>query len=136
MERFKLKFGEPRYYVNEKKKTVTCVMTCRLTGNPTVMEMLYVMRNLESSEMYEYNDIRYPFEIAATSKLYPGDTFNVETGKKVARAKAESQAYLNTSNKIGKLIGKYFNMVQNMYDEFYTKSESVVSHNDEYLEKF
>jgi hypothetical protein len=134
MERFKLKFGEPRYYVNEKKKTVTCVMTCRLTGNPTVMEMLYVMSNLESPEAYD--NIRYNFEVSATSKLYPGDTFDVETGKKVARAKAESQAYLNTSNRIGKLIGKYFNMVQNMYDEFYTKSESVVSHNDEYLEKF
>ena len=135
MERFKLKFDEPRYYVNEKKNTVTCVMSCRLTGNPAVMEMLYTMSNL-SNDYSLYDNIRYSFEVSATSKLYPGDTFDVETGKKVARTKAESQAYLNTSKKIGKLIDKYFNMVQNMYDEFYTKSESVASHNDEYLEKF
>ena len=135
MERFKLKFEEPRYYVNEKKNTVTCVMTCRLSGNPTVMSMLYTMSDL-SNDYSLYDSIRYSFEVSATSKLYPGDNFDVEIGKTVARTKAESKAYLCTSNKIGKLINKYFNMVQNAYDDFYVKSESVASHNDEYLEKF
>ena len=94
--KFKLKFWEPNYYVNEKNGTVTCVLKFRLDGvigSQKDEDAFRAVRYMTESVYGENNPISYSYTITETAKLDPKDTFDAEIGKKVARAKAESSAY-------------------------------------------
>ena len=135
---FKLSFEEPKFFVNEKKKTVTCVMGVRPKINGD-----YKMENILNTIAREYLNqtdfemFKYYFTTFATAKLDPQDTFNVEIGKKVARTKAESSAYGFYSRLVDRAIyGRFMDNLDNITEDFFDKADSVIEHNNEYLDKF
>lgn len=137
--KFKLKFWEPDYYVNEKKGTVTCVLKFRLdgvTGSQKDEEAFRAVRYMAESVYGENNPISYRYSIAETAKLDPKDTFDVEIGKKVARAKAESSAYKFCSKILTKSIEKFTFNLASAASEFIGKASGVVIHNKRYIDQF
>jgi hypothetical protein len=78
---FKLSFDKrnTKFYVNEKKKTVTCKVECDL-----------IPPYLWDSPVNIYPK---SFYIIATARCCEGDVFDVERGKRIAMAKAENKAY-------------------------------------------
>lgn len=136
MENFKLSFEEPKYYVNEEKQLVTCVLNFHLLGNQKLMRLVRLM----GAEFLESETCSNPFltgfKVHYSAKPSHGDEFNVEIGKKVSRAKAESRAYRYMANLLRRMFNQYSNMYNDMYDSFYVKASSVIDHNDRYLEKF
>lgn len=134
--KLKLSFNEPTFYVNESKKTVTCVMNYRLCvkGNDALAAAIHLVSGVYLNE--DDNAIRYPFVVSSTAKLNPLDKFDVETGKKVARAKAESSAYKHISRTLNRSIGKFVRESVELCAEFNRKAFDVCAHNDEYISKF
>ena len=82
----KVSFYDTTYYINEEKKTVTCKTYYTITGNQRdlIKYMAYITNN-PIDTLVSYS--------VATAHLSDGDTWDVEVGKKVARAKAETKAY-------------------------------------------
>ena len=75
------------------------------------------------------------YEVTAEARLATGDIFDLETGKKIARAKAESMAYRKLWGCLSRLSNRMLNVLD-CIEEFGYKAESVVNHNDEYLATF
>lgn len=137
--KFKLKFWEPDYYVNEKKGTVTCVLKFRLDsviGGKKDEDAFRAVRYVTESVYGEDNPISYRYSITETAKLDPKDTFDAEIGKKVARAKAESSAYRFCSKILTKSIEKFTFNLAGAASEFIEKASGVVIHNKRYLSQF
>ena len=135
---FKLSFAEPTFYVNENKKTVTCVMTVR-PGIKGDYKMEYVINTIarEFLNGADYDAFKHSFSTIATAKLDPQDTFDIEAGKKVARAKAESKAYNFYARLVDRaLYGRFIELLDSTTDEFFDKAASVIEHNDTYLTQF
>lgn len=134
--KLKLSFNEPTFYVNESKKTVTCVMSYRLRvkGNDALATAIQRVADTYLNE--DDNVIRYPFVVSSTAKLNPLDKFDAETGKKVARAKAESSAYKHISRTLNRSIGKFVRESVKLCAEFNRKTFDVCMYNDEYISKF
>lgn len=137
--KFKLKFWEPNYYVNEKKGTVTCVLKFILVGASDSQkdeDVFRAVRYMTESVYGENNPISYSYSVTETAKLDPNDTFDAEIGKKVARAKAESSAYKFCSKILTKSIEKFTFNLADAASEFIEKASGVVSHNKRYLSQF
>lgn len=127
MNKLKLSIYDIEYHVNHNKKRVGCKITYRLNGDPKFMRVL--------GEFMVVTKDPIEWELTAYANLDPQDNFNVETGMKVARAKAESQAY----NRVRGLLARYvdFNYLNTIQiGRFVTKANATVEHNDEYLSKF
>ena len=135
---FKLSFEEPKFYVNEEKQLVTCVLSAnpQLLGNEKINRVCEAIARQYLSKA-DYERFCYFFTVIAYAKLNQADTFDVETGKKVARAKAESKAYHYYANLIDRTIGGQFaDDIETVTEEFFDKAESVIEHNCKYLDKF
>ena len=134
---FKLSFGEPKYFVNEEKKIVTCVMVYRLKFPGDDWKMVNVLKQISDRYVVDKdNMIRYDFQVDAQAKLDPQDEFDAEVGKKVARAKAESYAYRYVAKQISQVYSKFVEDLTRMEAEFFKKADSVIEHNDRYLAQF
>ena len=137
--KFKLKFWEPDYYVNEKNGTVTCVLKFRLdgvAGSQKDEDVFSAVRCMTESVYGGNNPISYRYSITETAKLDPKDTFDAEIGKKVARAKAESSAYRFCSKILTKSIEKFIFNLAGATSEFIGKASGVVRHNKRYIDQF
>ena len=135
---FKLSFKEPTFYVNENKKTVTCVMTVYpgIKGDYKMENILNLIAR-EYLNPADYDAFKYSFSTVATAKLDPQDTFDIEVGKKVARTKAESAAYAYYARLVDRTIyGQFMDNLDVITEEFFDKADSVIEHNNEYLDKF
>ena len=123
MERtnFKISFdsSETRFFVNEKKRTVVCMLNGHL--------------NTPSWTMGAYVNEAW-IKSYGVAKCSPEDTFDVERGKRIAMAKAENRAYLDAL----KLIEPY---IENMeayiaaYANFNGKVYRTCAHNSEYIDR-
>lgn len=134
---FKLSFDEPKYFVNEEKGIVTCVMGYRLMYPNEDCKLVHAIKCVaDSCVPIDDNMLRYPFTVDAQAKLDPQDNFDVEIGKKVARAKAESSAYRYVTKQIEKVFSKFINKCTDMKNEFFVKADSVIEHNNRYLSQF
>lgn len=132
MMKFKLSFNDPRYFVNEKKKTVTCVMACGLKG--TNQFLLSIFKDVADWGYYDENIFR--FEASSTATLHPDDNFDPEIGKKVARAKAESLAYKYVKTQMLNMYNKYNMVMENAIEDFSKKATDTIEHNGKYLSQF
>lgn len=75
-------------------------------------------------------------EVVATAHCHKDDTFNLETGKKVALAKAESRAYKEARSVMNRRLQNTINTVvqlANMAKRFSEKAEDAIEHNTEYI---
>lgn len=113
-ENFKIRFREPVYYVNKKKR----IVACSLCGS------------------YERNT--YPFEqnenVIGIARCHPNDNFDVELGKKIAHAKAENMLYNIVANEYKCDIEK-LDRLRGSLSRFLDKSKYCVQHNKEYIKR-
>lgn len=119
---FKVRFTKkPQYTIDEVKKTVKCYLTCDVIV-PTGI----------SGNQFMYNFRTFAKGYA---KCDDKDKFNPEIGKKIALARAESKLYwkVRTEVKVALRDAKQFIKAG---EKFVCKSNRVVKHNDDYIEKF
>lgn len=105
----KLVFGMPEYVVSSN------AVVCKLDGSID-----------EYSLSYHTEQVAYPID---------GDTFDVTTGKRVARAKAELDLYKKAKVDL-KHIKRNCNDVISTCDNTIDELDSFIEHNKKYLGEF
>lgn len=120
---FKVKMGEPNFYINKEKNTVTCKIPWKITF-PSKNKWLD----------YFHYDNKNTGTAIGIAKCKEGDTFNPLIGKKVARAKAEIMAYKLARNNIMSLYNELYGQM-NLARFFIEKAENVISHNSIYIKE-
>jgi hypothetical protein len=131
MEKIKLSFEEPTYFINHDKKTVTCKVEFLIKGNPRILNYL------DHVSFAYKNELLTGYHTAiATAKLNPMDQFDVNTGIKVARAKAESWAYQMVNSHIKNTLKKCMVEVYDVVKDFEEKASNVKEHNNKYIQSF
>lgn len=105
----KLSFGSgPAFYVNQEKRTVVCVLNCRIRK----------FSGGKSKNNY--------FKTTGIASCIEGDVFNEKTGKMLAESKAKKKAY----NKAARILKKRFENMAKRCNEYEFASEKF-----EYLEQ-
>lgn len=120
MDKIKLTFfdRETQFFVNEEKKTVVCKMSAYLLI-PDVFDNIDVWGDR--------------FRVKAIAKCCPGDVFNEEIGKRIARAKAESKAY-KYAIEYSKGIMTQVIKAKAMLNNFIEKGNKSIEHNAKYID--
>ena len=137
--KIKLSFKEPEFYVNEAKRAVTCVLRYRMrsTSDDGYNKLWSALGYMSDHVLDEdTNVLRYGFMVTETAVARPEDEFDVEKGKKIARAKAEASAYKYTAKALYKVMGEALKVLTDSSTEFITKALIVHKHNQEYIETF
>lgn len=95
----KLNITSTYFFVNEKKKSVTCTITgdFRVTNHNVSIDFdISKKTNSLDRNVWTYpdtiNDYNY-FKVVATTKCKDGDVFDIERGKKIAKQKAKIKLY-------------------------------------------
>lgn len=127
----KLSFYNTVYYINEEKKTVTCKTYYSITSSQS--RLLNYMAHITDND--------HPHELYAigTARLYENDNWDIETGKKVARAKAETKAYEYVAKRANKIARDTMDIslkINGLCGTVSKMANKVRKHNDEYLSKF
>lgn len=117
-ECLKLQFRDITYKVNEKKGVVVALANFR---TPLSMEA-------------GANQCINTIGIARLNKS-AGDTFNIEVGKKIARAKAEKEAFIQFRTMLLSYEKKVFQARLNIAEAIITMS-SHIEHQKEYIKSF
>ena len=116
IEYFKFENNTIKYRVNEEKKTVTAIAK------------FYMLDNVFENEIPCFTTV-------GVAKLKDGDKFDVNIGKKIARAKAEKEAFIKY--KVGSLKAiKRLEMVKKIAENTVSKMNKCIEHQKEYLSKF
>ncbi len=129
MDSIKISVDEIKYYVNEKKRCVTCHMTFRTQANDFIEAVSWQVRGVDMFHWGRTN------EAIGQAYASPHDVFDVEQGKRVARARAESAAYVMAKEQVHKMVDKMKYNLGVMLD-FSDKAYEVIGHNKEYIKKF
>ena len=127
MEKFKLSFSDADFRINHKKQRVRCVLRFSLKGDPKLITMVEAFAHATNDPIQGVVDI--------TVSPSNGDEFSVDTGCRVARARAEKLAY----QRVSKFFDRFANFVDGMdfeFDSFKEKSANVVAHNEKYIKQF
>lgn len=113
IETFKLQHVALEFRVNEVKQTVTAI---------------------EKFIVLEFN---LKFTTVGVSKLNTekSDTFDVETGKKLARAKAEKEAFSRFKAELKKLL-KWNMALDDKLSATIKKMDNYINHQKEYIKTF
>ena len=134
----KLRTYAPKTYVDEKKNLVVTVIDYQaILPRPitNIMEGLYFYGWIDGKRMTGG-------DVTGTARGYatvaPGDTFDVEKGKRISRAKAERNAYLNAVKSLRKrladlqdVLGEFYSQIR----EFDRKANGVAEHNERYIDR-
>ena len=123
VELIKLSITDVTYYIIHSKQVVGCKMKFHIKGSDDALNIATVLWDGTSNE------------VTAEAHIAPGDVFDVEIGKKIARAKAESMAYKKAMNFLHRVAGRAMDVLS-QYDDFMYKAESVIEHNNRYLATF
>lgn len=126
-ENIKLAFEEPDFRINHKKERVRCILNFSLKGDQKVLQML--------SAFYQITKDPLDRTIVVDVKPSNGDAFCVDTGMKVARARAEKLAYRRVAKFLQRFQALNFE-ADKLIDSFFHKAESTIEHNDSYLKQF
>lgn len=130
----KLHIYEPKVFVQSNKGMVVT----------TVKYLLVVPEVIQRLFNTLYNDERKWGQFISgtatgTAKCAEGDTFSEEVGKKISRAKAETNAYRNAAKSVNKRfvdLMDVFNTFGVQVDEFVSfKTQKVISHNNRYIDQ-
>lgn len=124
----KTSVSNTKFAVNQKKGCVTCIMTYHFNNDSFIDDVMYAV----VPDYWRNKD----YTVVGVAYLNDTDTFDEEIGKKIARAKAESQMY----KQAGMLIDQTIVKVQEKFVEaglsFILKAGNVITHNDEYISQF
>ena len=72
------------------------------------------------------------------AKCHPDDKYSIEKGKKIARARAESNAYKEAKKEILDRWNNLLDIIESLAplkSEFLTKADKCNQHNDEYIDR-
>lgn len=113
IETFKLQHVALEFKINEVKKTVTAI------------------------EKFIVPKFKLRFTTVGVSKLNTenGDTFDVETGKKLARAKAEKEAFSRFKAELKKFL-KWNMALDDKLNATIEKINNYIDHQKEYIKTF
>ena len=113
IETFKLQHVALEFKVNEVKKTVTAI------------------------EKFIVPKFNFKFTTVGVSKLNTekGDTFDIETGKKLARAKAEKEAFSRFKAEMKKFL-KWNMALDDKINATIEKMDNYIAHQKEYIKTF
>lgn len=113
IETFKLQHVALEFKVNEVKQTVTAI------------------------EKFIVSKFNFKFTTVGVSKLNTekGDTFDVETGKKLARAKAEKEAFSRFKAELKKFLKWNMNFDDKL-NATIKKMNNYIAHQKEYIKTF
>lgn len=113
IETFKLQHVALEFKVNEVKQTVTAI------------------------EKFIVPNLKLMFTTVGVSKLNTekGDTFDVETGKKLARAKAEKEAFSRFKAELKKCL-KWNMALDDKLNATIEKMNNYIDHQKEYIKTF
>lgn len=123
LEPIKISFDTPIYYVNKKNNKVGCRLSFGIKGPASVITIINSFTDEDC------------FEVVAEASLHPDDSFDIEKGKTIARAKAETMAYRRVNRLFKRICGKLADVAIAFMD-FDVKSATVINNNDEFLAKF
>lgn len=126
-EKVKLSVYGTEFFINRKKNRVRCKIQFDFKGP---VNLICALRHF----MMLTND-PIEFDLIAEANLDPQDTFDINKGMSVARAKAESMAY----NRAWGLIDRFTRFMDDNIDlnqEFVEKARGVIEHNNKYLSTF
>ena len=118
----KVSFEEPEFYINEKKRTVTCKLEGFLNGPQ------------DNSSWTE--DIDFPsstLTVSSTARCHKDDTFDIERGKRIALSKAENEIYCMATLEVSKVAEK-LDFLRNACNDFAAKSIRCQAHNIDYID--
>lgn len=125
--KIKLSFKNERtkFFVNEKKRTVTCTMEGFLKVRD---EGMFVLK-------YPYYPVDNTFvKGVGVAKCDPRDVFDVELGKSIARARAEADAYLKAKRRLSDQYDIAVAYLKALTD-FEEKAYRCAAHNDEFVDR-
>ena len=111
----KITFCEETFKVYKEKGEVYCTLKCKMPDT------------LFNKENY------YTFK--GNARVCKGDTFNEEEGKKIARTKAETKAYLAYKRQFEKLIDALKEYIEAIKKES-ERTHNIIIHNLKYLSKW
>lgn len=134
---FKLTFWDPVYYVNEDKKIVTCRLKHRFRSTDDKMFEMIIREIGDYVNKYKSDKLLGDvLESVGVARLDPDDNFDIEVGKKIASARAETNAYKMTARMIDKMADEVIYKLDTLRNNFVSKSERVIKHNEDYISKF
>lgn len=126
-----------KYNVNEKKKCVTCIIYYTIESDYFIDGVLYNLASYAKCGP-SYTDLLKGRTKRAIgiAKCSDGDTFDIEIGKKIARAKAESNMYGECFRYITECINTLQSKFIDPVKGFAKKATDVIIHNTGYLRTF
>ena len=126
-DKLKVSVYNTKYYINQAKKTVTCVLDFELRGPDRFREALF-------SYIYHSKD-PFQWRVVMTARLDPQDQFDPDKGCQIARAKAETSMYLTTAKLLDRFNNYLLYNILPYASNFQVTASQVVNHNNEYLSK-
>lgn len=127
MGNIKLSFQDHKFYTNPATGQVYCKVKFSINMDGRFQKLLNAFIKATN---YPIN-----YVVISGSNLAPGDVFDPEIGKKVARAKAESAAYKRVDKMLQKFMDFTLLMNEDILD-FFTKSSETIEYNKTYLNNF
>ena len=121
----KVSFGKPKYYVNEAKRTVTCVLDYDLQV-PMPTNYWQVINDTTFKGLCG--------TVTGTARCSEDDKFNTEVGMEIASSRAEQKAYVKCVTFLQKQWDNHM-VYKKMLDDFTEKGRGVVSHNEVYINR-
>lgn len=121
----KVSFGKPKYFINETKRTVTCVLEYDLQvpvpSNYWQIPCYVTFAGMNGT-------------VRGIARCSEDDKFNEKIGMEIASSRAEQNAYLKCAKF---LQGQWENhlVYASMMDKFIEKAKGVVIHNEAYIER-
>lgn len=116
MDKIKINFEDPNFFVNKEKKTITC----KLFGSIDKPKGMY----------HVWED---SFNVTCTAKCSPDDEFDMEKGKRIALAKAENKIF----EKAGKSLKELENELSHsllLIGHYAVNSNNYIAHNNRYIQ--
>jgi hypothetical protein len=138
---FKLQIKNEKYYVNEKKRTVTVKADVTVSTPEYITNVIdrdQLPNGFDEAGIFEW-DTREDgmFELSWTAKCAEGDVFDVEKGKKIAIAHLEANAYNRVAKSLTRWLirfRKFINIIEVRADEFIDKANSAAEHDLTYID--
>ena len=128
--KLKISTRDVNVIVDKENRTVTHIMVWKFKMPELIRKALGFGRR-DKCDVIKSRSIGIAY-------CHPEDIFDEEIGKRIARAKAESNAYLNAAKMLESRLNKLANIVSeinNRVEDFASKAIDVEKHNREYCKR-
>ena len=119
----KLSLREPEFYINEKKRTVTCKLSGFLFGPCDYRDWMMPGINFPQKN----------YSVIATAHCNKNDVFDIERGKRIAMSKAENSIYSKAAIEVSNVCEK-LDFLRDACNSFFKKSLKCQAHNIDYID--